>query len=144
MNGAKLRNFPKYSRMDWKTDRPTKVITMDRLAINTGSKIGLILDVAFFNVQFMWCASLWHLFETVKHFYRKGRNFSERILAKFAKINSFFDPRKCRFAKINFREICQNWWFSIIHNQHLLLQSKNRTSNTSFSWGIKYLLTSLN
>ena len=45
----------------------------------------------------------------------KGRNFRgkkisriSRIQAKFAKINSFFDPRKCRFAKINSREIFQN------------------------------------
>ena len=46
--------------------------------------------------------------------YLKGRNFLRkkisrisRILAKFAKINSFFDPRKYRFAKINFREMLQ-------------------------------------
>ena len=39
--------------------------------------------------------------------YLKGRNFRgkkisriSRILAKFAKTNSLFDPRKCRFAKI--------------------------------------------
>ena len=45
--------------------------------------------------------------------YLKGRNFRgkkiSRILTKFAKINSFFDPRKCQFAKINSREIIQNW-----------------------------------
>ena len=47
--------------------------------------------------------------------YLQGRNFRGKkmsqislILAKFAKINSFFDPRKCRFAKINSREIFQN------------------------------------
>ena len=48
--------------------------------------------------------------------YLKGRNFRgkkisriSRILAKFAKINSLFDPRKCQFAKINSRKIFQNW-----------------------------------
>ena len=47
--------------------------------------------------------------------YLKGRNFRgkkilriSRILAILAKINSFFDPQKCRFAKINSREIFQN------------------------------------
>ena len=56
----------------------------------------------------------------------KGRNFRgkktsriSRILAKFAKINSFFDPRKCRFAKINSREICQNWWFAKINSRKI-------------------------
>ena len=34
-------------------------------------------------------------------------------MSKVAKINSFFDPRKCRFSKINSREIFQNWWFNI-------------------------------
>ena len=45
--------------------------------------------------------------------YLKGRNFRgkkiSRISAKFAKINSLFDPRKCQFAKIDSREIFQNW-----------------------------------
>ena len=44
--------------------------------------------------------------------YLKGRNFRgkkiSRNLAKFAKINSFFDHRKCQFAKINSREIFAN------------------------------------
>ena len=58
--------------------------------------------------------------------YLKGRNFRgkkisriSRILAKFAKINSFFDPRKCRFAKINSREIFQNWWFAKINSRKI-------------------------
>ena len=46
--------------------------------------------------------------------YLKGGNFRGkkilrvlRSLAKFAKIDSFFDPRKCQFAKINSRKIFQ-------------------------------------
>ena len=63
--------------------------------------------------------------------YLKGRNFcrkkilqNRRILAKFVKLNSFFAPRKCRFAEIDCREILKiddswnvipakffkNWW----------------------------------
>ena len=49
-----------------------------------------------------------------KNIYLKGRNFRgkkisriSRILAKFAKINSFFDPEKCQFAKINSREMSE-------------------------------------
>ena len=58
--------------------------------------------------------------------YLRGRNFRgkkilqiSRILAKFAKINSFFDPRKCRFAKINSREIFPNWWFAKINSREI-------------------------
>ena len=39
----------------------------------------------------------------------EGKKISRisRILAKFARTNSFFDPRKCRFATINSRKIFQ-------------------------------------
>ena len=40
--------------------------------------------------------------------YLKGRNFRgkkiSRIFFKFVNISSLFDPRKCRFAKINFAQ----------------------------------------
>ena len=70
-------------------------------------------------------ALLWTCFELISRkievkmkklsaFYLKGRNFRgqkisriSRILAKVAKLNSFFEPRKIRFAKINSREISQ-------------------------------------
>ena len=44
-----------------------------------------------------------------------GRKFS----AKSAKLNSFFEPRKNRFAKINAREIFQNWWFANINSREI-------------------------
>ena len=50
------------------------------------------------------------------HNYLKGRNFRGkkisqilRILAKFAKFDSFFDPKLCQFAKINSHEIFQKF-----------------------------------
>ena len=56
--------------------------------------------------------------------YLKGRNFRgkkiSRISAKFAKINSFFDPEKCRFAKIYSRGIFQTWWFAKINSRKIL------------------------
>ena len=64
---------------------------------------------------------------SIKIVYLKGRNFRgkkilriSRILAKFAKINSFFDPEKCPFAKINSREIFQTWWFAKIISRQIL------------------------
>ena len=61
----------------------------------------------------------------LKH-YLKRRNFRgkkisriSRILTKVAEINSFFDPRKCQFAKINSREIFQNWWFAKINSREI-------------------------
>ena len=40
-----------------------------------------------------------------------GRNIRE-YWSKVAKMNSFIDPQKCRFAKINSSEIFWNWWFA--------------------------------
>ena len=61
--------------------------------------------------------------------YLKGRNFRgkkisriSRILAWFAKINSFFDPQKCRFTKINSLIIFQNWWFTKINSLEIFQQ----------------------
>ena len=51
--------------------------------------------------------------------YLKGKNFRGKKISKFAKINSFFDPRKCRFAKINSREIFQNWRFAKINSREI-------------------------
>ena len=48
-----------------------------------------------------------------RHMYRTERNFRwkkiSRTLAKFVKLDSIFDLPKCRFTKINSREIFQNW-----------------------------------
>ena len=46
----------------------------------------------------------------LKGIYFRGKKISRisRILAKVAKINSFFDTRKCRFAKIDSRQFFQN------------------------------------
>ena len=73
--------------------------------------------------------------------YLKGRNFRgkiiSRILAKFAKINSFFDPEKCRFAKINSREIfqelmkCKNWSFCRLFSHLFTLKTLNFYCNCS-------------
>ena len=42
-----------------------------------------------------------------------------RTLAKFVKMNYFFDPRKCHFAKINSHEIFQNWWFVKVNSREI-------------------------
>ena len=57
----------------------------------------------------------------------RGKKISRisRNLAKFAKINSFFDPEKCWFAKINSREISQTWWFAKIHSREILQELMN-------------------
>ena len=77
----------------------------------------------------MWLHLFWPLFcPDFKLFrvYLKRRNFRgkkisriSRILAKFAEIISFSDPRKYRFSKINSREIFQNWWFAKINSREI-------------------------
>ena len=59
-----------------------------------------------------------YMYPNCINMYFRGKKIS-RILAKFTKINSFFDPRKCRFAKINSRKFFQNWWFAKINSREI-------------------------
>ena len=67
-------------------------------------------------VYFGQLRSLWTTVLTFDN-YLKGINFRgkkisriSQILAKYAKLNSFFDPQKRPFAKINSSKFFMNWW----------------------------------
>ena len=58
-------------------------------------------------------------FQKTYHTLREEISWVSRILAIFAKIDSFFDSQKCRIAKINSRKIFQNCWFSKINSRKI-------------------------